>query len=112
VAGIAEEGELLVRGATVMKGYWGLPRKTAEVLVPSPLEEHLGDLAYRTGDLVRLRSNHNYEFLGRRDFQIKSRGFRIELGEIEVALSAHSSIDEAAVVGIPHAEWGSAVVAW
>jgi amino acid adenylation domain-containing protein len=112
VAGVGEEGELLVRGATVMKGYWELAEKTAEVLVPSPLDEHLGDLVYRTGDIVSLRPDGNYEFLGRRDHQIKSRGFRIELGEIEAALAAHGSIEEAAVIGVPHAEWGTAVVAW
>jgi amino acid adenylation domain-containing protein len=112
VAGIGEEGELFVRGATVMKGYWGQPERTAEALVPNPLHEAEPDPVYRTGDRVRLQPSGDYEFLGRRDHQIKSRGYRIELGEIEAALTANESLQEAAVLGIPHDEWGTAIVAW
>lgn len=110
-AGVGQEGELYVRGATVMKGYWGQPAKSAEVLVPDPLS-HPSDLVYRTGDLVKLRPDGNYQFLGRRDHQIKSRGYRIELGDIESALSTHLDLDESVVVSVPHDEWGCAVVAW
>lgn len=112
MAGIGEEGELHVRGPTVMKGYWGQPEKTAEVLVPDPRPGRLGDPVYRTGDLVRLRSDGEYDFLGRRDHQIKRRGYRIELGEIESALGADASLAEAVVVAIPHEEWGKAVIAY
>lgn len=110
-AGVGQEGELYVRGATVMKGYWGQPAKSAEALVPDPLSP-LPDLVYRTGDLVKLEPDGNYRFLGRRDHQIKSRGYRIELGDIESALAAHRDVDESAVVAVPHDEWGSAIVAW
>jgi L-proline---[L-prolyl-carrier protein] ligase len=110
-AGVGEEGELFVRGATVMKGYWGRPDRTAEVLVPNPLPSGLPDLVYRTGDLVKLRPDGDYDFLGRRDHQIKSRGYRIELGEIEAALNANPLVAEAAAVAIPHEEWGKAIVA-
>jgi amino acid adenylation domain-containing protein len=112
VAGVGEEGELFVRGATVMRGYWGQPERTAEALVPNPVDETRPDLVYRTGDRVRLQPSGDYEFLGRLDHQIKSRGYRIELGEIEAALTAHESLQEAAVLGIPHDEWGTAIVAW
>lgn len=112
VAGIGEEGELYVRGSSVMKGYWGQPEKTAAVLVPDPLSRHLPEVVYRTGDIVRLRADGAYDFLGRRDNQIKSRGYRVELGEIEVALNAHPSVEEAVVVAVPHEEWGRAIVAW
>lgn len=112
VAGVGEEGELYARGSTVMKGYWKRPEKTAEVLVADQLRDHLPDPLYRTGDLVRLRPDGAYDFLGRRDYQIKSRGYRIELGEIEVALSAHPGVALGAVVAIPHEEWGKAIVAF
>jgi amino acid adenylation domain-containing protein len=112
VAGIGGEGELYVRGSCVMKGYWGQPEKTAAVLVQNPLAPHLPEPVYRTGDVVRLRADGAYDFLGRRDNQIKSRGFRVELGEIEVALNAHPSVGEAVVVAVPHEEWGKAIVAW
>jgi amino acid adenylation domain-containing protein len=112
LAGVGEEGELYVRGATVMKGYWGRPDKTAETLVPNPLPGTLPDQVYRTGDLVKLRADGDYDFLGRRDHQIKSRGYRIELGEIEAALAAHPGLEESVAVAVPHDEWGSAIIAW
>ncbi|MDH3499513.1 MAG: amino acid adenylation domain-containing protein [Acidimicrobiia bacterium] len=96
-----EVGELLVRGSTVMRGYWGDPDKTARRLVPNPLGVELPDLVYRTGDLVREDGRGDYIFLGRRDNQIKSRGYRIELGEIETALYAHDRIKECAVLAVP-----------
>jgi len=108
-AGLGEEGELYVRGSTVMKGYWGQPEKTAAVLVRNPLQPGRPDLVYRTGDLVRLRPDGNYDFLGRRDHQIKSRGYRIELGEIESVVSAHPSVAETVAVAVPHEEWGTAI---
>lgn len=111
VAGVGREGELYVRGSTVMKGYWGRPERTVESLVRDPRPGSLGDPVYRTGDLVRLRPDGDYDFLGRRDHQIKSRGYRIELGEIEAALTSHPSLAEAVAVAVPHEEWGSAIVA-
>ncbi|MGH8945781.1 MAG: AMP-binding enzyme, partial [Acidimicrobiia bacterium] len=93
-----EVGELLVRGATVMQGYWGDPEKTAPRLIPNPFGR---DLVYRTGDLVVEQDDGNYRFLGRRDHQVKSRGYRIELGEIETVLNSHPRVMESAVVAIP-----------
>jgi L-proline---[L-prolyl-carrier protein] ligase len=112
LAGVGQEGELYARGSTVMKGYWNRPEKTAELLVPNPLGGPLPDLVYRTGDLVRLRPDGDYDFLGRRDHQIKSRGYRIELGEIEAALSAHPGVAVGVAVAVPHEEWGKAIVAY
>ncbi|MGQ0669853.1 MAG: amino acid adenylation domain-containing protein [Actinomycetota bacterium] len=111
LASIGEEGELYVRGSTVMRGYWGQAGKTAEVLVTNPIAPDLPEPVYRTGDIVRLRPDGDYDFLGRRDHQIKSRGYRIELGEIEVALNAHPSLVESIAVAVPHDEWGTAIVA-
>jgi amino acid adenylation domain-containing protein len=110
-AEVGQEGELYIRGATVMKGYWGQPAKSAEVLVPDPLS-YPPDLVYRTGDLVKLEPDGNFHFLGRRDHQVKSRGYRIELGEVESALSTHPRLDESVVVSVPHDEWGCAIVGW
>lgn len=81
---VSNVGELLVEGPTVMRGYWGMPPQGRE---------------YRTGDLCRQLPDGNYEYVGRRDNMLKVRGRRIEPGEIEVALMAHPSITEAAVIG-------------
>jgi L-proline---[L-prolyl-carrier protein] ligase len=97
-------GEIWVRGATVMQGYWGRPERTALVLQPIEVAPGLTDLAYRTGDLARRRPDGNLEFLGRRDHQVKTRGYRVELGEIECALQAHAAVDEVVVVALPDEE--------
>jgi amino acid adenylation domain-containing protein len=96
-----QEGELCVRGSTVMRGYWGRPKETAAATLPSPLGPHLTDRVYRTGDLVTLDDRGDYLFLGRKDHMIKSRGYRIELGEIEAALYKHAAVKEAVVVPVP-----------
>ncbi len=111
VADAGEEGELLVRGPTVMRGYWGDEERTARSLVPDPRGTS-GELVYRTGDVVRRRPDGDYEFLGRRDAQVKSRGYRIELGEIESALYAHAGVIECAVAAIPDELVGSRIAAF
>ena len=83
-AGIGEEGELWVEGPTVMLGYWG--------------RDPQGSAPYATGDIVVLLEDGNYDYVGRRDHQVKVRGYRIELGEVEAALLRHERIKEAAVV--------------
>ena len=101
------EGELYVRGPSVTPGYWADPEKTRKMVVSNQFQPHFEEKAYRTGDLVRLRTDGDYDFLGRRDNQIKSRGYRIELGEIEAVLLAHAEVREAAVVAIPDEEIGA-----
>jgi amino acid adenylation domain-containing protein len=96
-----ETGELLVRGPTVMRGYWGDAERTDRSLVADPRPGVAPGVAYRTGDLVRLDADGNYRFFGRRDHQIKSRGHRIELGDIEAALLAHADVRECVVVPVP-----------
>jgi acyl-coenzyme A synthetase/AMP-(fatty) acid ligase len=94
-------GELYVRGATVMQGYWGDAERTARTRLPNPWQPDIGDPVYRTGDLVCELPDGNLRFLGRRDSQIKSRGYRIELGDIESVLNAHPAVVECAVVAVP-----------
>ena len=91
-----EVGELHVRGATVMHGYWGDSERTARSLY-----ERDGERVYRTGDLVSEDAGGDFLFLGRRDAQIKSRGYRIELGEIEAALYEHPLVLECAAIAVP-----------
>jgi amino acid adenylation domain-containing protein len=105
-----EEGELYVRGATLMTGYWGMPEKTREVLNRIELGDTT-DVYYRTGDLVREQEDGNYAFLGRRDEMIKSRGYRIELGEIESTLHSHPAVEIAAAVPVPDEQFGNLIKA-
>src|SRR6185437_8707600 len=102
-----DEGELHVRGPSLMRGYWKRPDQTREVLVPNPLMPDRDELVYRTGDLVTVDATGNYVYLGRRDAMVKIRGYRVELGEVEAALYRHPSIAEAAVLPIPDELLGS-----
>jgi len=91
-------GELLVRGGTLMEGYWGDPEKTAESFLSDFRYPHLSDRFYRTGDIVARQDDGNYAFFGRADHMVKIRGYRVELGEIEAALHRFEGLVEAAVV--------------
>lgn len=90
---ITADGELIIWGKNVMRGYLGLPQENAAKLLRRESEEYRG---YRTGDL-------GYEdgliyCQGRNDSQIKLNGYRIEINEIENRLLAMSGISEAVVL--------------
>lgn len=95
-----EEGELLVKGSIVTKGYYKDEEKTKSAFRKSPMPYHNGALLYRTGDIVRRCKDNIYEYVGRRDMMVKCSGFRIELQEIEHALYKHTSIEEAVAVPV------------
>jgi amino acid adenylation domain-containing protein len=108
-AGIGIEGELLLGGIGVARGYLGDPVRTGECFVPDPFSP--GDTVFRTGDRVRWTETGALEFLGRRDRQVKIDGFRVELGEVESALSRLPGVDE---IGVAAVETGGLqrLVAW
>lgn len=93
-----EVGELYVRGSFLSAGYFGDAEKTAGAFVQNPFQSRYPEPVYKTGDLVRLNARGEYEFLCRKDAQIKHAGYRIELGEIEAAAGAMAGIDECAVL--------------
>lgn len=97
-------GELWVRGASVMRGYWGHPERTSLSLQKLEVAPGITDVSYRTGDLVREGQDGLLAFVGRRDHQVKTRGYRVELGEIEATLHRHPAVAEAVVVAIPDPE--------
>jgi amino acid adenylation domain-containing protein len=99
-------GELVIRGANVMQGYWGMPDATERVLKPGrfPWERVL-----HSGDLFRQDAEGYLYFIGRRDEMIKSRGQKVSPNEIEEVLYGFPGIAEAAVVGIPDPILGTAI---
>jgi long-chain acyl-CoA synthetase len=95
-----EVGELAVRGANVMAGYWNKPAETAAALV---------DGWYRTGDLG-YQDDEGYLFLvDRAKDMIVTGGENVYSTEVEEALYAHPAVLEAAVFGVPDDRWGEAV---
>lgn len=104
-----EEGELLVRGSNVFIGYWNAPEKTAA----SFSHDALGCQWFHTGDLARQDPATGYvTLLGRRHELIISGGFNIYPREIEELLTTYPGVAEAAVIGVPHAEWGEVPAAY
>ena len=80
-----EEGELIICGAGVGRGYYHDARLTDEKFIPNSFVKE-GGCCFRSGDYARELPDGNLEFIGRRDQQVKLDGYRIELGEIEAAL--------------------------
>ena len=98
--GNGDTGELLVRTATMMKGYWGKPELTQKAFFRREKFPNAEEIFYRTGDLVWRKSDGQLIFAGRKDRQIKIRGYRIELDEIESVLLSHPYVIETAVYNI------------
>ena len=90
------EGEVLVRGPTVMAGYTGE--------APLPPGGWL-----RTGDLGRLDAGGRLVVLDRRTDLIVTGGENVSPARVEAALAAHPAVDEACVAGVPDPSWGARV---
>ncbi|MEM8805166.1 MAG: amino acid adenylation domain-containing protein [Cyanobacteria bacterium P01_G01_bin.38] len=94
-------GELLVRTPTMMSGYWQRSDLNEKVFYECQIANQTARF-YRTGDLVYQLPDGNYQFIGRKDRQIKTRGYRVELDEVEATLVAHPQVEEAATYAAPH----------
>ena len=93
------EGELLIGGPGVARGYWRRDELTAQKFIANPFCVDCTDpVLYRTGDAVIEDSEGRLVFRGRIDDQVKIRGFRVELGEIEARLSEQAGVAQAALV--------------
>jgi amino acid adenylation domain-containing protein len=102
-------GQLVIRGATVMRGYWDKPEATAKKLRPGPLP---GELVLYTGDLCRLDDEGYLYFVGRMDDVIKSRGEKVPPKAVESAILDIPGVREAAVIGVPDELLGQAIKAF
>jgi malonyl-CoA/methylmalonyl-CoA synthetase len=101
--GQGEIGVIEVKGPNVFKGYWRMREKTAE--------EFRADGYFITGDAGVMDAEGRVSIVGRTKDVIISGGFNIYPKEIEDELDALPGIVESAVIGIPHPDWGEAVVA-
>ncbi len=101
-ADVGESGEILVRGPSVMEGYYNRPDATAAVF-------HDGWL--RTGDMGAMDANGFVYFHDRLKDMVKSGGLNVYSQEVERALQKHAAVREVGVIGLPSERWGEEVTA-
>ena len=98
-----EVGVLEVRGPNVFSGYWRMPEKSAEEL--------RGNGFFITGDLARIDDDGYITIVGRAKDLIITGGYNVYPKEIELLIDDVSGVAESAVIGVPHPDFGEAVVA-
>jgi malonyl-CoA/methylmalonyl-CoA synthetase len=98
-----EVGGIEVKGPNVFKGYWRMPEKTAE--------DFTTDLWFKTGDVGKVDEQGVVTIVGRSKDLVISGGYNVYPAEIESVLNEQPGVAESAVVGVPHPDFGEAVVA-
>jgi malonyl-CoA/methylmalonyl-CoA synthetase len=103
IADKAETGVLEVKGPSLFSGYWRMPEKTRE--------EFRDDGYFITGDIATIDADGVVRIVGRDKDMIISGGLNIYPVEIETLIEAMDEIGDVAVVGVPHPDFGEAVLA-
>jgi len=98
-----EVGGIEVRGPNVFSGYWRMPSRTAE--------EFRADGFFRTGDLGVMDAEGRVSIVGRAKDLVISGGYNVYPKEVERLLDEIPEVAESAVIGVPHPDFGEAVVA-
>jgi long-chain acyl-CoA synthetase len=95
-----EVGEIVIRGHNIMKGYWQRPDAT---------EEAMRGGWFHSGDMARTDEEGYFYIVDRKKDLIIRGGYNVYPREVEEVLYEHPKIREAAVVGVPHDEWGEEI---
>ncbi|MEP3046481.1 MAG: malonyl-CoA synthase [Roseibium sp.] len=98
-----EVGIIEVKGSNVFQGYWRMPEKTAQ--------EFRSDGFFVTGDMGRIDEDGYISIVGRDKDLIITGGFNVYPAEVESLLDEVGGVAESAVVGVPHPDFGEAVIA-
>jgi long-chain acyl-CoA synthetase len=98
---VGERGEIQVRGAARLPGYWQNPAATRDSLTP--------DGFYRTGDVGTIDGAGYLTIVGRLRDVIITGGENVFPAEVEAALARHPAVADVAVIGIPDERWGETV---
>ncbi len=98
-----ETGVIQIKGPSVFSGYWRNPQKTAEEFTP--------DGYFITGDVGRQDADGRVWISGRAKDLIICGGYNVYPKEVELVLDALDGVVESAVIGLPHPDFGEAVVA-
>jgi malonyl-CoA/methylmalonyl-CoA synthetase len=100
---VDEIGNIEVRGPNVFSGYWRMPEKTKE--------EFTSDGWFKTGDVGKCDAKGYFTIVGRSKDLIISGGYNVYPAEIEGYINDMQGVAENAVIGVPHPDFGEAVVA-
>jgi malonyl-CoA/methylmalonyl-CoA synthetase len=103
ICGPGEPGVIEIKGPNVFAGYWRMPEKTRE--------EFTADGWFRTGDVGQWSRDGYLSIVGRAKDLIISGGYNVYPKEIELVIDAIPGVVESAVVGVPHSDFGEAVLA-
>jgi long-chain acyl-CoA synthetase len=95
-----EVGEIVIRGHNIMKGYWQRPEATAEAMRGG---------WFHSGDMARVDEDGFFYIVDRKKDLIIRGGYNVYPREVEEVLYEHPKIREAAVLGVPHDEWGEEI---
>ncbi len=95
-----EVGEIVIRGHNIMKGYWQRPEAT---------EEAMRGGWFHSGDMARTDEDGYFFIVDRKKDLIIRGGYNVYPREVEEVLFEHPKIREAAVIGVPHDEWGEEI---
>jgi long-chain acyl-CoA synthetase len=99
---LGEPGEICARGPQVMAGYWQRPDETAKVMT--------SDGFFRTGDIGVMNAEGHVKIVDRKKDMVLVSGFNVYPNEVEDVVASHPGVLECAVVGVPDANSGEAVV--
>lgn len=109
---VGEIGELCLGGIQLTSGYLHRPELNREKFIKNPFDDKSeAPVLYKTGDLVRLMEDGSYDFIGRKDTQVKFNGYRIELEEIAKAIEQCVGVVQACVL-VEYRETGDLLVAY
>jgi long-chain acyl-CoA synthetase len=97
---VGENGELVVRGPQVMRGYWNRPEETAEMVRDGWLY---------TGDIARMDEEGYFFISGRKKEMIIVSGYNVYPDEVDGVLMAHPAVLEAGTIGLPDPSCGERV---
>jgi long-chain acyl-CoA synthetase len=95
-----EVGEIVIRGHNIMKGYWQRPDATAEAMRGG---------WFHSGDMARVDEEGYFFIVDRKKDLIIRGGYNVYPREVEEVLYEHPKIREAAVLGVPHDQWGEEI---
>jgi long-chain acyl-CoA synthetase len=95
-----EVGEIVIRGHNIMKGYWQRPDATAEAMRGG---------WFHSGDMARVDEEGYFYIVDRKKDLIIRGGYNVYPREVEEVLYEHPRIREAAVIGVPHDQWGEEI---